>query len=412
MCVKSILNHISIMKIKKLAVFITALLWCGASAVAQQALWSAAEVVSPEVNPDNTVTFRLKAPKAVKVELLGDFLPNRKIDTPMGVMEIPGIAEFTEKEGGVWEYTTPEPLKPEFYCYSFVVDGLKVNDPSNVHKLRDTGTMNDVFIVKGEGAGDLYSINDVPHGTVSKVWYNSEKLGLQRRMSIYTPPGYESSNKRYPVLYLLHGMGGDENAWLEIGRASQILDNMIASGKVKPMIVVFPNGNAALESAPGHGSDGFSRPTTALAKTMNGEYEDAFPEIVNFVDKNYRTVKSKKGRAIAGLSMGGYHSLHISKQYPDMFDYVGLFSAAIMPNEKVKHAVYDNMEGKLATQMAKSPALYWIAIGNTDFLYKANVEYRKMLDANNYKYIYRESEGGHNWRNWRNYLSEFLPMLF
>lgn len=401
-----------VMNFKKLSVLMAALLACGIGAMAQQALWSAAEVVSPEVNPDNTVTFRLKAPKAVKVQLLGDFIPNRLVDTPSGVVEMPGIADFTETEGGVWEYTTPEPLKPEFYSYTFVVDGLKMSDPSNMHKLRDTGTINDVFIVKGAEAGDLYSINDVPHGTVSKVWYESPKLGLQRRMSVYTPAGYEGGSKRYPVLYLLHGMGGDENAWLELGRASQILDNLIASGKAKPMIVVFPNGNPALESAPGHGSNGFSRPTTALPKTMTGEYEDAFPEIVNFIDKNYRTIKSKKGRAIAGLSMGGYHTLHISKQYPDMFDYVGLFSAAIMPYEGVSHPVYDNFEEKLATQMAKSPALYWIAIGETDFLYKPNEEFRKILDANNYKYIYRESEGGHIWRNWRIYLSEFLPMLF
>ncbi|MCH5215877.1 MAG: esterase [Muribaculaceae bacterium] len=400
------------MSFNKLASIIALCFYGCLYSMAQQALWSAADVVSPQVNPDNTVTFRLKAPKAVKVQLLGDFLPNRKIDTPMGTMEIPGIADLTEKDEGIWEFTTPEPLAPEFYCYSFVVDGLKINDPSNVHKLRDTGTVNDVFIIKGEGAGDLYSVNDVPHGTVSKVWYNSEKLGLQRRMSVYTPPGYENSSRRYPVLYLLHGMGGDENAWLEIGCASQILDNLIASGKVKPMIVVFPNGNAALESAPGAGSNGLIRPTTALPKTMTGEYEAAFPEIVNFIDKNYRTIKTKKSRAIAGLSMGGFHSLHISKYYPDMFDYIGLFSAAIKHYEKITHPVYDDVEGKLAIQMAKSPALYWIAIGKTDFLYTANVEFRKILDNNHYNYIYRESEGGHNWRNWRMYLSEFLPMLF
>lgn len=395
---------------KRLLICVTALITGVMTLCAQQALWSAAEVVSPQINDDNTVTFRLKAPKAVKVELLGDFLPDRQVDTPYGKMFMPGIAEFTEKDG-VWEYTT-EPLKPDLYCYTFVVDGLKINDPSNVHKLRDTGIINDVFIIKGEGNGDLYSVNDVPHGTVSKVWYNSDKLGLQRRMSVYTPAGYETSGKRYPVLYLLHGMGGDENAWLERGCASQILDNMIASGKVQPMIVVLPNGNPALESAPGCGSDGLTRPITKLPKTMSGEYEEAFPEIVNFIDRNYRTVKAKKGRAIAGLSMGGYHSLHTSKQYPDMFDYVGLFSAAINPGKDVKSIVYEDSDKKLARQMAKKPALYWIAIGDKDFLYNDNVEFRKKLDQNGYKYEYHESEGGHTWQNWRAYLSQFLPRLF
>ena len=140
--------------------------------------------------------------------------------------------------------------------------------------------------------------------------------------------------------------------------------------------------------------------------------EQAFPEIVKFIDKNYRTIKSKSGRAIAGLSMGGFHSLHISKQYPDMFNYIGLFSAAIMPNKEVSSPIYENMEGKLKVQFDKNPALYWIAIGKTDFLYKANEEYRKLLDEKGYKYTYYESDEGHIWKNWRIYLTEFVPMLF
>jgi enterochelin esterase-like enzyme len=149
-----------------------------------------------------------------------------------------------------------------------------------------------------------------------------------------------------------------------------------------------------------------------LPKTMEGSMEESFPDIVNFVDRNYRTVKAKSGRAIAGLSMGGFHSLHISKQYPDMFNYVGLFSAAIMPNEKVKSPIYENMEAKLKIQFSKQPALYWIAIGNTDFLYKANADYRKLLDEKGYKYTYFESEEGHIWKNWRIYLTAFSQMIF
>lgn len=379
-------------------------------AEAQQALWGGSQIVSPEIHPDHTVTFRLAAPKAVKVQVTGDFLPTQKVQTPFGEFDAPGAADMTEKDG-VWEYTTPAPLAPELYSYTMLVDGLKINDPSNVHRIRDVQSVTDVFIIPGERA-DLYKINDVPHGTVSKVWYNSPSLGMDRRLTVYTPAGYETSGKRYPVFYLLHGMGGDENAWTELGRASQILDNLIAQGKAEPMIVVMTNGNAALQAAPGESNLGFAAPSMQLPKTMEGSFEQHFPEVVKFIDKNYRTIKTKKARAIAGLSMGGFHSMHISKQYPDMFDYVGLFSAAIMPGNDVKSPVYDDLESKLKTQFDKKPALYWIAIGDKDFLYDANKQYRKMLDEKGYKYTYYETPEGHIWKNWRIYLTEFAPQLF
>lgn len=391
---------------KRLTALIVALL-IGVTMFAQQALWGSAPVVSPEIHGNNTVTFRFKAPKAVRVQLTGDFLPVQK----NAKFEAPGIVDLKEGQEGVWEYTTPEPLKPELYSYSFIVDGLRVNDPANVYLIRDVSTLTNVFIIGGDRA-DFYKVNPVPHGTVSRVWYDSPALGLERRMTVYTPAGYETGGKRYPVLYLLHGMGGDEEAWISLGRTAQILDNLIAQGKAKPMIVVMPNGNASQEAAPGESSRGMVPLTMQLPKTMEGSYEQAFPEIVKFIDKNYRTVKSKSGRAIAGLSMGGFHSLHISKQYPDMFNYVGLFSAAIMPNKEASSPIYENMEGKLKVQFDKNPALYWIAIGKTDFLYKANEEYRKLLDKKGYKYTYYESDEGHIWRNWRIYLTEFVPMLF
>lgn len=378
---------------------------------AQQALWGSAPVVSPEIHDNNTVTFRLKAPKATKVQITGDFLPTQRIKTPSGEFDGPGIADLKEGKDGVWEFTTPEPLKPELYSYSFIVDDLKMMDPSNVYMIRDVASVTNVFIVGGERA-DLYKVNKVPHGTVSRVWYNSPTLGMDRRMTVYTPAGYETSGKRYPVFYLLHGMGGDEEAWIALGRTSQILDNLIAQGKAKPMIVVMTNGNAAQEAAPGESSLGFVVPSMQQPKTMEGSFETAFPDVVKFVDSNYRTINSKLGRAIAGLSMGGYHALHISKQYPDMFNYVGLFSAAIMPGKDVKSPIYDNMEGKLKIQFGKKPALYWIGIGNTDFLYKDNEMYRKMLDEKGYKYTYYESSEGHIWKNWRIYLTEFVPLLF
>lgn len=381
-----------------------------ACANAQQALWGGSQIVSPQINPDNTVTFRLAAPKAMKVQVTGDFLPAEKAETPFGTFDVPGTADLIEKDG-VWEYTTPTPLAPELYSYTMLVDGLKINDPANVYRIRDVKSISDVFLIPG-GRADLYKISDVPHGTVSKVWYHSPSLGMDRRMTVYTPAGYEKGNRRYPVFYLLHGMGGDENAWTELGRAAQILDNLIAQGKAEPMIVVMTNGNADLQAAPGESSLGFEAPTLQLPKTMEGSFEKHFPEVVDFVDKNYRTIKSKKARAIAGLSMGGFHSLHISKEYPDMFDYVGLFSAAINPDKNVKSPIYDNLESKLATQFSKKPALYWIGIGNTDFLYEANKQYRGLLDDKGYKYTYYETPEGHIWKNWRIYLTEFVPLLF
>ncbi len=378
---------------------------------AQQALWGGAPVVSPEIHDNNTVTFRLKAPKAVKVQVTGDFLPTQKIKTPFGEFDGPGVADLKEGKDGVWEFTTPEPLKPELYSYSFIVDDLKMMDPSNVYMIRDVATVTNVFIIGGDRA-DLYKVNKVPHGTVRRMWYNSPALGMDRRLPVYTPAGYETGGKRYPVFYLLHGMGGDEEAWIALGRTSQILDNLIAQGKAKPMIVVMTNGNAAQEAAPGESSLGFAAPSMNQPKTMEGSFETAFPDVVKFIDKNFRTLANKKNRAIAGLSMGGFHSMHISKQYPDMFDYVGLFSAAIMPGKDVKSPIYDDLEGKLKIQFAKKPALYWIGIGNTDFLYKANEDYRKMLDEKGYKYTYYETGEGHIWKNWRIYLTEFAPLLF
>ena len=389
---------------RKILFFSVLMLVCTV-AFAQQALWGGAPVISPEIHDNNTVTFRLKAPKAVKVQVTGDFLPTQKIKTPFGEFDGPGVVDLKEGKEGVWEFTTPEPLKPELYSYSFIMD------PSNVYMIRDVASVTNVFIIGGERA-DLYKVNDVPHGTVSRIWYNSPTLGMNRRMTVYTPAGYETSGKRYPVFYLLHGMGGDEEAWIALGRTSQILDNLIAQGKAEPMIVVMTNGNASQEAAPGETHYGMVPPSMNLPKTMEGSFETAFPEVVKFIDKTYRTKANKQNRAIAGLSMGGYHSLHISKQYPDMFNYVGLFSAAIMPDKKVQSPIYDDFDQKLKIQFSKKPALYWIGIGTADFLYQSNTDFRKMLDEKGYKYTYYETGEGHIWKNWRIYLTEFAPQLF
>lgn len=354
------------------------------------------EIISPEIHADNSVTFRLLAPLADSVSVTGDFAQ--------------GSNKMTKDADGVWSLTT-RPLPSELYTYAFAVNGLPMNDPNNVYYRRDVASTLNVLLVGG-GQADLYKVNKVPHGTVAKRWYESPGNGKSRRITIYTPPGYESGNSSYPVLYLLHGMGGDEEAWPTLGRATQIIDNLIAGGKAKPMIIVMPNGNVAQEAAPGESSEGLYKPAFRLPNTMDGKYEETFTDIINFVDKNYRTVRNKSGRAIAGLSMGGFHSSHISRYYPDTFDYVGLFSAAIIPNENVKSGVYENIDETLLKQKQNGYKLYWIGIGKEDFLYQANSDFRKKLDGMNFKYVYRESDGGHTWRNWRVYLSEFLPLLF
>jgi enterochelin esterase-like enzyme len=381
------------------------------TAQAQEALFGSQQITSPEIKGDQTVTFRVLAPNAKEVEITGDFLPTQKIDSPMGQVDGPGKVPMNKVENGVWEFTS-EKLSPELYNYSFIIDGFKTTDPNNPFLIRDVASVTNIFIIGGAHA-DLYKVNDVPHGTVARRWYDSPGLGIKRRLTVYTPPGYENSQEKLPVLYLLHGAGGDEEAWISLGRTAQIMDNLIAKGKAKPMIVVMPNGNVAQDAAPGEGNKGFYKPQFMQPRTMDGDYEANFKDIINFIESNYRVKAEKAGRAIAGLSMGGFHTIHISRYHPNTFDYIGPFSAAIMPREDASGKdVYKNMDEGLKTQKENGYKLYWIAIGKTDFLYDANTEYRKKLDDLEMPYEYVESEGGHTWRNWRVYLSEFAPQLF
>ncbi|KAA6315900.1 Carbohydrate acetyl esterase/feruloyl esterase [termite gut metagenome] len=299
---------------KRISFFLITFFLCITS-YAQQALWGGQDIISPDIQEDNTVTFRLNAPQAGKVELTGDFLPTQKIETPFGAFDGPGVTELTKNDKGVWEYTTPKALAPELYSYAFVIDGVKVTDPSNVYMIRDVASVTSMFIIGG-GRSDLYKVNSVLHGTVARCWYDSPTLKMSRRLTVYTPPKYEQGKENYPVLYLMHGVGGDEEAWMALGRTAQILDNLIAQQKAKPMIVVMTNGNSYQEAAPGESSLGLYKPSIGMDKAMDGETEEAFPDIVNFIDTNYRTIKQKSGRAIGGLSMGGFHSMHISKEYP------------------------------------------------------------------------------------------------
>ena len=365
------------------------------SVCAQEALNHKVLHHSPIINPDSTATIVINAPEAEKVEVFG---------------LAPGALEMQRDSAGIWSLTTP-PLSPNLYTYSIIVDGVRTADPSNVYLARDISSLSNILIIPG-GNADLYAVQDVPHGNVSKVWYDSPALGMQRRMTVYTPAGYENNtDKKYPVLYLLHGMGGDEDAWNELGRASVILDNMIASGAVEPMIVVMPNGNAEKAAAPGYTAEGMYVPDGRFSVAPAGKFENSFNDIVGYVDSHYRTLSDKEHRAIAGLSMGGGHSWRTSLWNPDEFGYVGLFSAAVRWNGG---GVDDSEElvAPLKRQFANPPALYWIGIGKEDFLYGLNADYRKLLDSLSIPYTYHESEGGHTWNNWRDYLTLFLPQLF
>ena len=385
-----------------------AMLCLGVSA--QERLFNSASVQSPVVNADGTVTFNLFAPKAIKVEVTGDFLPEQS-----------NVAALTEGPNGVWSYTTGK-LAPEMYSYTFNIDGMTgVKDPANVYVNRDIISFTNIFIVSDEKGdkGDLYRVNEVPHGNLSKVWYNSPTLKMQRRMTVYTPAGYDKG-KNYPVMYLLHGAGGDENAWSELGRAAQIMDNLIATGKAKPMIVVMPNGNTDCQAAPGEWSRGMYQPSFmgSVNQRPIATMDESFMDIVKYIESHYKVAKGKKNRAICGLSMGGGHSFATSKRYPDAFNYVGLFSAGLNIGGERNKSFYEllqqnkEVQQQLSRLFSAKPALYWIAIGKTDFLYQQNADLRRYLDEKGYKYEYVETDGGHIWRNWRIYLTMFAQKIF
>ena len=400
---------------------IIAALTMGLSAIAQQS-FEFTNIVSPEFNPDGTVTFRYRNPKAVRVQLNSDCLPQTLVKGPLGTSEVNVPVDMKEGPNGVWTFTT-QVLEPELYMYNFIVDGQKTLDLSNKYLCRDGANWINYFIVSksNDDAGHYYSVNDTPHGNVARVWYDSPTLGTTRRMTVYTPAGYEKNTKtKYPVLYLLHGGGGDEEAWNTLGRAAQILDNLIAEGKAKPMIVVMPNGNtnqiAYSEAAPG--MNDYAKGERALGKEV-ASMEESFPDIIKFVETNYRTLKGAANRAICGLSMGGGHTFRTTLMYPDTFGYIGLFSAAAtfyhtMDREPHPDELRSNekFNADMKALFAAKPKLYFIGIGSTDFLYDLNKANRDYFDEKGYPYEYMETPGGHIWKNWRIYLTHFASEIF
>ena len=301
----------------------TLLLSCTVSVLAQPQ--------EPRIEPDGRVTFVYADDTASIVQLKGSFIPKKKkIKTPAGTFGREQVYDMQRlpADSTTWTFTS-EALPSEMYTYRFVVDGRPIADPANPCFVRDVKDTLSYFIIDGE-TGGYYMDRDVPHGKVERVWYPSTMNNMaQRRMTVYTPPTYdEAEQDSFPVLYLLHGSGGDETSWTDYGRAAQILDNMIAAGTIEPLIVVMPNGNASLDAAPGESPYQQSEPSALNITSMLGKIEYAFvPEVVGYVEQHYRARQSKAARAIAGLSLGGLQTIYISANNPDTFDYVGLFSA-------------------------------------------------------------------------------------
>jgi len=366
-----------------------------------------AVIVSPEILPDNKIIFRLLAPKANSVSISGDWMKGWNASEPL-----------IKNDTGMWTLTSG-PLNPEFYGYTFIVDGVKVIDPSNPRIKRD-GTRNEsVLLVKGPES-DLYQVKDVPHGMLSKVWYKSASLELTRRMYIYTPAGYDAkASVRYPVLYLFHGAGGDEDAWSTLGRACEIMDNLISMGKAKPMIVVMTNGNYYQAAVPGEAPEGANKQAPAFGGPggmVSGKFENSVvKDVIPFVENNYMVLADKNNRAIAGLSMGGMHTQNITNNNPGKFGYIGIMSMGLLDLKSMGVKVdgpEQNLDEQIEALKKSDLKLYWIGVGKDDFLYQSVQNLRKKLDSHEFKYVYRESKGGHTWANWRIYLSELAPLLF
>lgn len=344
------------------------------------------QVKSPEMN-EGKVTFRLNANYATVVNLQGSWMDGQR-----------GGAAMRKGNNGVWEITVDTP-QPEIYTYNFVVDGVAVNDPQNYMVQRDGTRYLNMLMVPGDRTQNYFEANK--RGTVQYRWYDSKILGINRRFTVYTPYGYEQNPKqKYPVLYLLHGAGGDEEAWTSMGRAAQILDNLIEKGEAKPMIVVMPNGNPNQQAAQTLGLP------NSTQNMRSPEMQDAYvkslcQEIVPYVESQFRCINKPEGRAIAGLSMGGGHTITATNLYPEMFDYVCPLSAAgSSTSDQVKALKKAGVK------------LYFLACGTSDFLYSGSQKLDATLTECGLEHTFYQSEGGHTWANWRLYLNTFAPLLF
>lgn len=404
---------------------------CATSGTLTASSNSALPIKSPEVSVDGHVVLRLCAPAATSVQVVGDWNAKSR------------VVDSLAKDGqGIWSISIG-PLKPDFYQYSFIVDGVKAIDPSNVHSSNDALRIGSYFIVSGTDTEiALYENRDVPHGEVAAVWYSSKSVASPRRVLVYTPPNYHIGTERYPVVYLLHGWGGDENEWLEMGRTAQIMDNLLAAHRVVPMIIVMPNGHhdrhaipdisppptiAELAPFPPRGYD-ITPSITEIAKSV-------VDDLVPYVDKTFRTIPHSSSRAIVGLSMGGAQATFIGLNNPDIFSWVASFSGAIVawPGAMIpaqmsspdggtgpiipqyhlnSDAIAKDLPGLNESINGKLRLLY-ISCGLDDGLITSNKEFENWLGARGVHFTHEEVPGyAHVWSFWRRSLVEVAPMLF
>lgn len=366
-------------------------------------------IISPEIG-EKSITFRFLAPYADSVKISGGFTPTIKMETPYGTMDMPSSLDMTKDEKGVWSITLPLP-EPELYTYSFIVDGVSVNDPNNVFMQRDGTRYLSVFLIPGELTENYYEANQ--RGNLNQVWYESPTLGMTRRLFVYTPYGYMDGKKKYPVLYLLHGAGGDEDAWSTMGRTCQILDNLIEKGLAKPMICVMPNGNPTQYAARTLLIDEkqVDRDNPEMGMMGNLYPKSIVEDIVPFIEKTYRVDARPRSRAIAGLSMGGGHTITTSLMYPGYFDYICPLSMGIW-NRDNNEEVMRNYETQFKALKKEGYKLYFLACGDSDFLFDSAKTLDKMLTDNGLKHTFFVTSGGHTWANWRIYLNTFGQLLF
>ena len=339
---------------------------------------------SPEVNPDRTVTLRFRAPEATKVEVVGE------------IMQGKGPQGMTKDENGIWSATIG-PLPPEIWIYNFRVQGVDVTDPSNpAIKPTPPGQVMSSFVEVPGDEPAFYDSRAVPHGEVRMMLYESKAMGVTRWLWVYTPPGYDRSAAKYPVLYLLHGNGEAQNGWVMNGRANIILDNLIADRKAQPMVVVMPQGHALQGANVG--------PLVRIAGET-GMFSDRFPkdlleDVIPLVERSYRVYADADHRAIAGLSMGGGQALSIGLNHTDVFHWVLGYSAAVggqfLPIDSTFQQVLTDPGAA-----NKKLRLVWISCGKQDFLYQANKQLADKLKEKGLNVTYKETEGAHVWSVWR-----------
>ena len=386
------------------------------------------QVISPEVLSDHRVTFRILAPNAQAVTLsAGDIqasawtsaAASAPAATPGGGR---GGRPLTKGENGIWELTTTDPVIPGAYRYVFNVDGVTTMDPRNISISESNAQNWSMFFVPG---AEFMETKEVPHGAVASVTYYSKTLEKFRRMHVYTPPGYETSSRKYPIFYLLHGAGDCDDSWTSVGRAGFILDNLIAEGKAKPMVVVMPAGHTT--QTPNFGGRGGG--AASSRPLFDDDFvKDFVNEIMPYAESHYRIQADRAHRAIAGLSMGGGHTLYIGIPHLDKFAYIGVFSSGLFgiaggspgragtpapegPNpvtawEEQNKANLDN------PALKKDLKLFWFSTGKDDGLIATSKATVELLKKHGFNATFEESPGTHTWINWRNYLDEFACKLF